>query len=223
MTDPRRAIRRRGIHGHRANGQSQVARHGHPVSGPAETWLAMAALLSLDDLVAIGDHLVLDPWQLDPHDLRPYVTLAALTIGTANFSGRGAQAAASALPLLRQGAESRPETLLRLLLARALVIEPELQTEIFGADGTWIGRADLYFRDLKVIVEYDGELHRTSSRQYNRDEARIESFIEAGNAVVRVRKGPLGKNPASVVDRVVRALDRQQRLQGIEVPLSYLR
>ncbi|TBN58047.1 hypothetical protein EYE40_11945 [Glaciihabitans arcticus] len=67
------------------------------------------ARLRLDGLVALGDHLVGDPRQVDPGDLRPYATLAQLAASLHDFSGRGARAAASALKLIRVGAESPPE------------------------------------------------------------------------------------------------------------------
>ncbi|WP_161972390.1 DUF559 domain-containing protein [Glaciihabitans arcticus] len=60
---------------------------------------------------------------------------------------------------------------------------------------------------MRVVIEYDGEHHRTNSAAYDRDESRIESFIEAGNAVVRVRKGALFTRPESVVARVRRAFE----------------
>ena len=210
VTSPGRAVRAAGVLGHTSNHPRPDLRHGFPVSDPATTWLAMAARLGLDDLVALGDHLVGDPRQLDPGDLRPYATLEQLAASLDGFSGRGARAAASALGLMRVGAESRPETLLRLLLARAGFEEPELQAEILDRQGRRLGFADLYFREVKVVVEYDGEHHRTNSVAYDRDESRIERFLEAGNAVVRVRKAALFTRPAGVVARVQRAFYRVQ-------------
>ena len=208
VSRPGRATRCEGIVGHSSAAPIVATRLGFPVSDPASTWLALASTLSRDDLVAIGDHLILEPRQLEPSDPRPHVTLEALGERAAAFHGRGARAAASALALLRQGAESRPETLLRLLLVRAGFGEPELQAEIRDAAGRWLGYADLYWPERRVVVEYDGEHHRTDSRAYDRDMTRIEDFVAARNAVVRVRKGALFGNPASVVARVQRAFDR---------------
>ena len=72
--------------------------------------------------------------------------------------------------------------------------------------GRRIGYADLIFVAWKVIVEYDGEQHRTDSAQYDKDMWRLEKFIEAGYAVVRVRKRALFTTPDDVVTRVRRAL-----------------
>lgn len=209
--------------GHRSDIRAITTRYGLPVTDPADTWLALSSVLALDDLVAAGDHLILDPRVIDPHDIRPHVTFEQLAERAAAFSGRGARVAASAIRLLRQGAESRPETLVRLTLARANFPEPELQAEIRNDVGRFLGHADLYWPTLKVVVEYDGEHHRTNSVQYAKDELRIENFIEAKNAVVRIRKGELFLDPASVVSRVTRAFHRQAAAMGLEVPLSPLR
>ena len=198
-------------------------RHGLPASDPTSTWLALAPTTPIDELVAIGDHLILDPRVLDPYDIRPYLTLDALTRATDHFTGRGAVAGAAALAQLRQGAESRPETLVRLILARAGFPEPELQAEIVDSRGRQLGFADLYFRDFKVVVEYDGEKHRTNSRQHDRDLSRIDSFIAAGHAVVRIRWRRLFRDQSSIPRLVLEAHERQAAVLGLEVPLSHLR
>lgn len=46
------------------------------MSSPAQLFLELAALLDLDDLVAVGDALVHDPPVLDPRDERPWVRVA---------------------------------------------------------------------------------------------------------------------------------------------------
>jgi hypothetical protein len=65
--------------------------------------------------------------------------------------------------LLRPGAESRPETLLRLLLGRAGLPEPEVNVDIRDDSGRFLGRADLVYPPWRTIVEYDGDQHRTSA------------------------------------------------------------
>jgi len=216
-------MRRAAVVGHHVRAPAVDVRYGLPVSDAATTWLAVASALPLDDLVAVGDHFILDPRVLDPHDIRPYVSLATLTTVTERFTGRGAVASATALTYLRQGAESRPETLVRLILGRAGFPEPELQASIVDASHRWLGFADLYFRDFKVVVEYDGEKHRTHSGQHDRDLTRIDSFIAAGNAVVRIRKQRLFGDPGSIPRLVLEAHERQAAVLGLELPLSHLR
>jgi very-short-patch-repair endonuclease len=203
---PGRAPRSVGIVGHRSTVGPSTMRFGLPVSDAVTTWLALAPLLDIDDLVAIADHIVLEPAVLDPYDLRPHAALAELLRRVELFRGRGARKAASAAQQVRPGAESRPETLLRLLMMRAGLPEPEVNVEIRDAAGRLLGRGDLVYREWRVIVEYDGEGHRTSSRQYERDETRLEDFARAGYRVVRIRRGTLFGRPDIAAARIERAL-----------------
>jgi len=203
---PGRAPRSRGVAGHQATAGTIVDRFGLPISDAATTWLSLAASLDIDDLVAAGDHLVLDPAVLDPHDIRPYVSIAELEQRLGRFSAAGARRAQKAVGQVRQGSESRAESLLRLVLVRAGLPEPELNVDIYDSAGRWLGRADQYFREWRVISEYDGDEHRINSRQYDRDITRIEEFARAGNTVVRIRKQQLFVHPELAVERISRAL-----------------
>ncbi len=205
-TAPTRAPEGRGVIGHQSQPElaATARRYDLPVADASLTFCQLASVLPLDDLIVIGDHLVLDPAVLDPHDIRPHVTLADLQERVRRFTGRGARLAASAMRLVRQGAESRPETLLRLLLGRAGLPEPEVNPELTDAAGRWLGRADLVYLEWRVIAEYDGDQHRTDTRQYEKDIARFERFVEAGWTVVKVRKTGLFAQPRGTVARVER-------------------
>jgi hypothetical protein len=205
---PFRAPRSRGVRGHQVQGDGVATddRYGLPCADAATTWCQLAAILALEDLVAAGDSLLLDPVVPDPADRRPFLTLDRLTRRAEGFVGRGARAIATALPLLRPGAESRPESLLRLMLQRAGLPEADVNGEIRDDAGRFLGRADLVFRPWRTIVEYDGDQHRTSSRQYDRDVTRIEDFAQERWAVVRVRSRGLFVTPEDTVRRVERGL-----------------
>lgn len=205
---PSNAPRHPGIVGHQASDAriGTVLRYGLPVSDAVSTWFALARYLPLDELVVAGDHLVLTPHLLDPLDVRPHVTPEQLAHRLAYFHGRGAVKAARALRLIRPGAESRPETLLRLLLLRAGLPEPLVNPDVGDATGKWIGRADLVWPEWRTIVEYDGDQHRTDSVQYDKDMTRLERFIDAGFRVVRVRKRALFRDPADAIRRTSHAL-----------------
>jgi hypothetical protein len=200
--------RRPGVVGHRASADHPVVRRfGLPVSSAAATWREMASLLDLDDLIALGDAIVLDPRVQDPHNPRPYATRAELMAAVAGSRARGVRKALAALAEIRVGAESRPETLLRLMLVRAGLPEPECNIDVMDRNGKWIGRADLVWPQWRTLTEYDGEQHRTDSTQYARDERRIEEFTHAQWHVVRVRKaGVFGGGRQDTVERVARAL-----------------
>ena len=204
---PARAPRRQGISGHHAESAAGIVqRAGVPISDPVTTWLAISSLVSLDELVVAADHLVLDPYQLDPQDIRPFTSIEALRVAVGGFHGRGARRAASALDLVRCGAESRPETLLRLLLQRAGLPEALPNRQVRDDAGRWLGRADLVYPEFRTVVEYDGDQHRSSRAQYEKDIIRWERFVEAGWRVVKVRAGGLFANPDATVRRVRGAL-----------------
>ncbi|PJJ65455.1 DUF559 domain-containing protein [Compostimonas suwonensis] len=209
---PRRAPAGRGIVGHALKDAAVTVRqrHGFRVVDPVSAWLSLGASLSPDDLVAVGDALVLDPVvvdpAIDPLSERPWATIAELQRRLDGFTGRGRRVLREALPLIREGSESRPESILRLTLGRAGLPEPEVNAEVHDGSGRFVGRGDLVYRAWKVVVEYDGDQHRTDSRQYDRDQSRVESFFLAGWTLVRVRKTALFRETATTVSRVHRAL-----------------
>lgn len=185
---PTRAPRRPGVQGHQIlDSKARVVdRAGLPLIDPATMFCQLAPLLSLHDLVAVGDALVHRPAYADFEDERPWLLLTELSDRVELFRGRGKQKAASALALVRPGSESRPETLVRLTLVDAGLPEPEVNVDILDRDGGFIGRGDLVYRQWKVAVEYDGEQHRTSTRQYDRDIERLDRFAQNGWLVIRI-------------------------------------
>lgn len=217
---PMRAPERAGVVGHQlARTQPTLQIRGLPVADAATTWLQLSSALELRDLVAIGDYFILDPHVLEPIDdlpLRPFSSVDELRDRLSTFHGRGARKASAALDLIRPGAESRPESLLRLLLGAAGFPEPLVNAPICDVSGQEIGRFDLVYADHRVAAEYDGQQHRTSSRQYDRDERRIEAAMHAGWLVVRVRAQGLFGNPPSTIERVAHAF----RAHGWNGPAS---
>lgn len=206
---PARPPRTGGVVGHQLSERPPTCRiRGFEVTDPASTWLHLAAALSIEDLVAAGDYFIHDPVVLDPELdlLRPLTTIATLTERLAEFRAPGARAAVRALPRLHPAAESRPESLLRQLLASHRLPEPEVNTTVHAGDNSSIGRFDLVYRPWKVIVEYDGDQHRTSTRQYDRDQLRIEAAMLAGWLHIRVRAHALFARPKHTVNRVADAL-----------------
>jgi hypothetical protein len=205
LTRPRRP----GVVGRRSQDAMLAERHGMPVSTPAHTFLECAEVLSPADLVAVGDHLVLDPRVLDPTDPeRPHITLVDLRTALATTRGRGVRASRAAAALVREGAESRRETLLRLLVHEAGLPEPVCGHLVHDHDGREIGYFDLVWPELRVIAEYDGDQHRTSRHQYDRDIRRFDRATEAGYRVIRVRARGLGPDRDETVARISRALAR---------------
>lgn len=201
------APRVRGVVGHQTSSVARAVHQDLPVSDPTTAFLESASILSLDELVAVGDYLVHDPRQLDPALVRPLASLDALRAAGAAFRGRGARVARSAAALVRHGVESPMETALRLLVTRAGIPEPICGFELLDGRRR-IGWFDLAWPEFKVIAEYDGDGHRTSAYQYDRDIQRFDDAAEIEWKVVRVRKRGILVSPAETVRRVTRALHR---------------
>jgi very-short-patch-repair endonuclease len=224
IADPGAPSRAKGARGHRtAQVTTIVLRRGLRCSDAATTWLNLASILSLRDLVVAGDHLVLDPEVLDPLDLRPYVTLEELRQRVQSYHGAGKARASRALALLRQGAESRPETLLRLLIRDARLPEPAVNPIIYDATGRRIGRADLVFSEFRVIVEYDGDQHRSDKRQYRKDVRRWQDFMREGWDVLRFHDDALSASPGATQLEIADALARAGCREAVSVAQKHLR
>lgn len=201
---PRNAPRGRGVTGHEDEGRS-VIRHGWPVSSPGRTFIELATELELADLVAAGDALVLEPPRLDPRDPRPHIELTKLGARVAEFRGRGARLARHAMEFVRLGAESRPESLLRVAIVEAGLPEPLVNPEIRDCAGRWLGRVDLAYPDRRLAIEYDGGHHRTPA-QFEADWARLERFHLAGWRTIHVRSRGLFVERAATLGRIRGAL-----------------
>lgn len=205
---PDHAPRRRGVIGHQIRDQEVGTeyRFGIAVTDPASLFCHLGAVLSMPDLVAIGDALILRP-RYGSGD-RPFTTIDVLAERVEWFRGRGKVRAARALGHVRMGAESRPETLLRLELVAAGLPEPALNVDVHDADGRLLGRGDLVYEGWRVIVEYDGDHHRTDPDQYSRDLRRLDDLAAAGWRVIRVSKSSFFRDRQDVVRRVRSALER---------------
>ncbi len=206
--EPAMSPRRPGLVGHRLSDPLifTVNRGGQRLIDPATLFCQVAAVLPVPDLVAVGDALILTPRFADALDDRPYLSLSDLVERVDRCRGRGKVAARRAVGLIRPGAESRPETLVRLAAVDIGLPEPELNVDLFAADGTFIGRADMLYRRYRVVVEYDGEQHRTDTRQYDTDIDRLDRFAADGWRVVRLTGRAFFADRATCLARIEQAL-----------------
>jgi hypothetical protein len=152
-----------------------VSVHGVSITAPGRTLLDMAALVTRDELVVVGDHLVRRAGSVD--------ALAAEVLALTTHPGR--RRAASALPLVRLGVDSPQETRLRLAIVRFGLPEPQVALTVLDRAGEWLGEADLGYRWARVAIQYDGDIHRTSRRRWRQDIARDEAYRAEGWRVLR--------------------------------------
>jgi hypothetical protein len=166
---------------------------GRAVS-PEHAFVTAAAELDLVELVGAGDRLV-RLRRCTPDSLREYAR---------SHRGRGAPLARRAASLVRERVDSFRETRLRLCLVLAGLPEPRCNL-VIKSDDHPIGRVDLLLEEFKVIVEYEGDQHRTDKGQWSADIHRGEEVGALGYRTVRVTAAHL-RRPRSVVWRVHGAL-----------------
>ncbi|GAA1825291.1 hypothetical protein [Agromyces salentinus] len=196
-----RAPRGRGVAGH-STGVETVIRvvHGVRAMGPADTWCSLAGVLDIDDLIAAGDRLIGLP--------RPLATLDEIDAAIVRHGRRtGSARLARARVELRANSYSRRESLARLTLVRAGLPEPEPNAQIRLRSGGCT-KGDLVYRRHRVLVEYDGDHHRSDDRQWATDVSRLNDLVADGWIVIRVTKRT---PPAELVARVARALEDRGR------------
>ena len=196
---PERAPRMNGVVGHTASVRPELwIIDGITMSSPVTTWCSLATTLSVDDLIAAGDYLL--------GSLRPPSTMAELTDAVNLRPGhRGTERLRQALPWVRPRVESRQETRLRLLILRAGFPEPDTNVYLPLRPGRKRVRGDLVYLEYRVLVEYDGEQHRTDSAQYARDVERLDDVMADGWRVIRVLKDTPTSEILSRLDDALRS------------------
>ncbi len=192
----RARMQRPGVVGHRLKSET-LEIDGLRVESRPDTFVHLATMLTLEELVVVGD------WLVSPKRRAP-LTIDELADALRRYEGaRGLHRARHALSLVRVGSESPRETLVRLLVIRSLP-EPTLQHRVFDASGAFIARLDLSWPSLKLGIEYDGE-HHTEPLQRARDEARLEKLRAAGWHVITVTKEHLVDGGARLLAEIVAA------------------
>lgn len=177
---------------------------GVRLTSPARTWLDLASVLSVDELVVAGDSLVCAHGPDFPRPRRPLCTIEDLRSMLGRHPGaRGIRKARAALEFIRVGSDSQPETVLRLAIVRAGLPEPALNYAVVGIHGAAVLWPDAAYPQQRIAVQYEGG-HHNAADQYLRDIRRADTTAEYGWIEVRVSKIDLaGERPTAV--RKVRA------------------
>ena len=199
---PRRAPHGKGLAGH----SRFVAEHdvrttrGIRHASPERVWCELANHLTLTDLVAVGDHLI--------HHRSPWTTRTKLSerVQLGDPISRSRQLAA-ALALLDERAESRPESILRVILALSDLPGPLINRRIVVTTAGSGIRTDFAYRAQKLVIEYQGDYHRARS-QWRADMTRRTRLEVDGWTVMELNWDDL-QNPAELVARIRRGLARR--------------
>ena len=94
------------------------------------------------------------------------------------------------------------ETLARLLFVRAGLPEPQLNADILDRRDHWLACVDLYWPESRLVVEYEGDLHRTDRARWQAEIRRRRRIEAAGYHVVQVTADDLGVGAAACLHLV---------------------
>lgn len=177
-----------------------------PVTSLPRTLLDLAAQLSIDDLVVMGDWMISEHHrnfgkrriaQVPLKDLRRYAEGKA--------ADRGLRKLRAGIELMRVGVDSPQETRVRLELHRARLPEFTPNTAIMDAVGNPVLWVDLGCRKYRTCIEYDGA-HHLDAGQQSRDNGRDMRTSELGWHQVKLNSHDMAQGPSWVVGKVRYAL-----------------
>ncbi len=201
------SVRRKGVTGHTlvvSSGEIELVR-GTWISTRSRTWLDLARVLPLKELVCIGDALIRVPRPDFEERATPFTTLDALRAMVDRHKNlQGVVRAREALDLMRIGADSVPESMLRLAMLDAGLPEPELQARLYLSD-PFSPSADLGYRKRRVAIQYDGG-HHLEEEQMLSDRRRDKAFKAAGWTVLVFDKADLADDFGAAVRQIKRVL-----------------
>ncbi len=99
------------------------------------------------------------------------------------------------LPVADALAGSPMESVLRWLIHEAALAAPVLQHVVDGAGGEFLGRVDLAWPERRVLIEFDGNVHR-ERRVFVADLRRQNGLVLAGWVVLRFSSADVVGRPA---------------------------
>ena len=200
-------VRRKGVIGHTVLARDDEIEviAGIRISTPSRTWLDMARRLPLDDLVSMGDQLIRIPRSHFEGRSAPFDTLDGLrALVDRHPNLQGVVRAREALELMRVGADSGPETLLRLAISDANMPEPKLQLALRPEDPN-SPTCDLGYRQRRLAIQYDGGHHLLEPQRLS-DRRRDRAFEAAGWDVLIFDRDDLNDRFQKAVIKIRRML-----------------
>ncbi|MGQ7296232.1 DUF559 domain-containing protein [Quadrisphaera sp. KR29] len=168
---------------------------GLRVQEPVDVWCELAPGLPRVDGVALGDAV-----------RRHWASEADLDAAVAARDGRpGVVALRARRTEVRWRVDSPMETEVRLLLVDQGLPEPRCGHPL-REGGVFYGLVDMAWVAQRVVLEFDGDVHRTERGQWQRDKARRRRLRDAGWTVIEVVADDVRRTPLELVDQVRRAL-----------------
>lgn len=167
-------------------------RYGIRVTSPSRTWIDLAAVVPPPALLAVTDQM-----------LARGIPADEFSVILRRFAGRrGIAAARRVVGCADRRAGSPMESVLRWMLHDAGLPRPELQY-VVRVDGRFVGEVDMAWPDRRVLVEFDGDVHR-ERRVFVNDLRRQNGLVLAGWTVLRFTSADVLGRPDRVL-AVIRA------------------
>ncbi|WP_157374624.1 hypothetical protein [Haematomicrobium sanguinis] len=181
---------------------------GLRITSPARTWLDLARSFDVPNLTAAADFLICQyrRGQVERAQIASPAQLRAVV--SAHGGMRGIQRARAALELMRNGVDSRPETLVRIALWEAGLPMPETNVRVEVSMGLgqtrnrWI---DLGYRAFRIGIQYEGALHMARS-QFTSDIERDAQLSARGWLTIRVTADHVRDGSQEIVSQVIAAM-----------------
>lgn len=202
--------RRRGVAGHRLTLRDGdlADLDGVVLTSVARTWVDLATMLPIEDLVVAGDAIVSEHTRTFGPARVAMVSLSELRAFVARANGvHGVRKARLALDDLRVGVDSPPETKLRLMLEDARLPAFMPNCPVMDALGRPVW-TDLGCPEYRTCLEYEG-LHHLSPEQQALDAYRDQRVADAGWRQVKINRIDMRQGQRWVVARVAQALRKQ--------------
>lgn len=200
--DRARRPKRAGIVAHRSTKAQVVRVDGLLVITPAQTWLHCSTILAFEDLVVLGDAML--------RRKNPATSLSELrTVTEETFKTHGVVQARAALPHLQPGTDSSMETRTRMILIHAGLPCPAVNVRAYDRYGHFLALPDMSYPDLRIAIEYDGDIHRTDRATWLRDVERRQRLEDAGWRIITATADDV-RHPARLIARVRTAIHSRQ-------------
>jgi len=168
---------------------------GAPTTSPSRTWMDLAAHLPPGALLALTDQMLAQGF---PADEFPRIL-------DRSRGRRGVARARSVLPCADGLAGSPMESVLRWLIHEAGLPRPVLQYVVSDSAGAFLGRVDLAWPEHRVVVEFDGDMHR-ERHVFVRDLRRQNGIVLAGWQMLRFTSADVLGRPSAVLRTMADAL-----------------
>jgi hypothetical protein len=168
--------------------------NGITMTTPLRTVFDCTRWLSLIESVVVADALA---------HAGLFTAAELATYTRARRGQRGVRQTDRVIDLMEPKSESPMETRVRLLIVLSGLPAPEAQLIAKDRMGNFVARADLGYREQRLIIEYDGAWHWEQRRE---DDRRRDALRSLGWTVLVFSAEDYYQNPATIVAKVRAAL-----------------